>query len=887
MEIKATRQLGFELNAPFMPDDLGKVELTDNARQVLMRRYVRRDDNQQPAETIEQMFWRVAANIAKVEALWSGDSSRMARRFYDLLTSKRFFPNSPTFTGAGTPLGQLAACFVLPLSDDMGKKSAGIFQTLRDAALIQQTGGGNGFNFSHLRPKGTLVKSSAGQATGPVGFLRVYDHAFGEVAQGGTRRGANMAILRVDHPDIEEFITCKTDENQITNFNISVGITDSFMAAVQNDGGWDLKFPDVADARYRGFEGTFEQAAAAGIPLKTYKRVRARDLFDKIVAQAHHNGEPGLLFLDAANRANPVPHLYQLEATNPCGEQFLGPYENCCLGSINLAQFFAPDHKVDWIALQSEVTLATRFLDDVVDANKYVPAVPQLRESAERARRIGLGIMGLADLMYHVGVRYGSPAGQEFASQVMEFVRYHSVLTSIELSKERGPFPAIKGSIYDPVNITWEAPQPIMEYTHDWGRPPVDWVQASVGIQAYGIRNAAQTTVAPTGTIATVAGCEGYGCEPVFALAYTRHVDDNGKDLSLDYTSPHFEEALKEAGISEKQQKKIIAKVMEDGSCQKVEELPETIRDVFVVSQDICAEEHVRMQAAMQAFVDNSMSKTINFPSGATAEEVASSYLLAWELGCKGMTVYVTGSREKVVLETKATNAAKKTSAPAGTKGATNETDDSWMHLDEVQKEQPGFWQVAKKPRPRFLVGYTFTIETPLGKAFVTVNENSGTQPFEVFINTAKAGSDTAAVSEAIGRMISYVLRISSPVEPAERMNEIVRQLAGIGGGRSLGFGPKRVRSLPDGVAQVLNEYITQRSARLNVGAMITEQSGAAPVSPVKPTEQWTPAPETSEAAPKDQPLLKIGDLCPECGQAAVINEEGCRKCYACGYSEC
>ena len=883
MEIKASRQLGFELNAPFMPDDLGKVELTGNARQVLMRRYVRRDDNQQPAETIEQMFWRVAANIAKVEALWSGDSSHMARRFYDLLTSKRFFPNSPTFTGAGTPLGQLAACFVLPLTDDMGKKPTGIFQTLRDAALIQQTGGGNGFNFSHLRPKGTLVKTSAGQATGPVGFLRVYDHAFGEVAQGGTRRGANMAVLRVDHPDIEEFITCKTDENQITNFNISVGITDAFMTAVQNDGGWDLKFPDVADARYRGFDGTFEQAALAGIPLKTYKRVRARDLFDKIVEQAHHNGEPGVLFLDAANRANPVPHLYQLEATNPCGEQYLGPYENCCLGSINLAEFFAPDQNVDWAALQSSITLATRFLDDVVDANKYVPSVPQLRESAERARRIGLGIMGLADLMYHVGVRYGSPAGQEFASQVMEFVRYHSMLTSIELSRERGAFPAIKGSIYDPANITWEAPQPIVEYEHDWGRPPVDWVQASVGIQSYGIRNAAQTTVAPTGTIATVAGCEGYGCEPVFALAYTRHVDDNGKDLSLDYTSPHFEEALKAAKLSEKDQKKIIARVMEDGSCQKVEELPEPIRDVFVVSQDIRAEEHVRMQAAMQAFVDNSMSKTINFPSDATQEEVASSYLLAWELGCKGMTVYVTGSRERVVLETKST-AAKKTTAPAGAKPAPGDEDDSWMHLDETQKDQPGFWQVAKKARPRFLVGYTFTIETPLGKAFVTVNENSGTQPFEVFINTAKAGSDTAAVSEAIGRMISYVLRISSPVEPAERMQEIVRQLAGIGGGRSLGFGPKRVRSLPDGVAQVLNEYITQRTARLNVGAMISEQGGS---SPVKPTEQWTPTPQAAESAPKDQPLLKIGDLCPECGQAAVINEEGCRKCYACGYSEC
>ncbi|HTX80241.1 MAG TPA: adenosylcobalamin-dependent ribonucleoside-diphosphate reductase, partial [Longilinea sp.] len=393
---------------PPLPEKLKAVELSENSRQVLLKRYVRRDDNGQPAETPEEMFWRVAYHVAAVETQWADDVAHWSEEYFDLLTSKRFFPNSPTFTGAGTPLGQLAACFVLPITDDMGRKSSGIFQTLRDAALIQQTGGGNGFSFSRLRPKGSLVKSSAGQATGPVGFLRVYDNAFGEVAQGGTRRGANMAVLRVDHPDIEEFITCKTDENQITNFNISVGITDAFMRAVESDGGWDLKFPDVSDPQYKEFDGTIEQAKVANMPLKVYKRVRARDLFEKIVRQAHHNGEPGVLFLDAANRANPVPNLYQLEATNPCGEQFLGPYENCCLGSVNLAEHFGPDHTVDWEKLRRSVVTSTHFLDDVVDANKYVPAVPQLEEAAHRARRIGLGIMGLSDLMYHVGIRYGS-----------------------------------------------------------------------------------------------------------------------------------------------------------------------------------------------------------------------------------------------------------------------------------------------------------------------------------------------------------------------------------------------------------------------------------------------------------------------------------------------
>ncbi|RCK74156.1 MAG: Ribonucleotide reductase of class II (coenzyme B12-dependent) [Anaerolineae bacterium] len=861
-----SRQSSTLLPLPSMPEGLPKVELTENARQVLIRRYVRRNPDGTPAETVEGMFWRVAYAVAQVEKQWSEDVIGIAIQYYELLTSRCFFPNSPTFTGAGTPLGQLAACFVLPISDDMGRRSTGIFQTLRDAALIQQTGGGNGFSFSRLRPKGALVKSSAGQATGPVGFLRVYDKAFGEVAQGGTRRGANMAVLRVDHPDIEEFITCKTDENAITNFNISVGITDAFMKAVIQGADWELRFPDVTAPEYKDFDGTLEQAEAAGIPIKVYKVVKARELFEKIVRQAHHNGEPGVLFLDAANLTNPVPHLYPLEATNPCGEQWLGPYENCCLGSLNLAQHFAPNHQVDWEKLQRNVELATRFLDDVVDANAYVPAVPQLREAAMKARRIGLGIMGLADLMYHVGIRYGSPEGQEFASQVMEFIRFHAMRASIQLAKERGPFPAIKGSIYDPENLTWKPPTPLFPYTRNWNRPFIDWQEIVAGIRQYGIRNAAQTTVAPTGTIATVAGCEGYGCEPVFALAYIRHVNDNGKDLQLHYTSPLFEKALIEAGLNEETRNRIIDHVIEYGTCQDLEEVPEEIRRVFVVSTDVTAEEHVRMQAAMQAFVDNSMSKTINFPANATVEDVMIAYQLAWQLGCKGITVYVTGSREKVVLETKST-AKKKAQEESGGYSA----------------EQIALWQEQKKPRPRALHGYTYSINTPLGKAFITINENGGNQPFEVFINTAKAGSDTAAVSEAIGRLISYILRLASPVPPRERLKEVWRQLSGIGGGRSLGFGPNRVRSLPDGVAQVLAEYLENKEVHeessypqmptLELDLDVERTNGNSPGS------SSTSSPETSR--------LQIGDLCPECGQAAVVNEEGCRKCYACGYSEC
>ena len=798
------------------PRKKSRVRLSGNSRAVLERRYLRKGEDGRPVESIDGMFSRVAEHVARVEDDIGGDAQQAASEFYELLTELRFMPNSPTFTGAGTPLGQLAACFVLPISDDMGKENAGIFQTLRDAALIQQTGGGNGFSFSHLRPKGALVKSSAGQATGPVGFLRVYDQAFGEIAQGGTRRGANMAVLNVNHPDIRDFITCKTDETQITNFNISVGASDDFMRAVVDDRNYELMNPQDNSV---------------------WDVVPARELFNLIVKQAHHNGEPGLLFIDAANRQNPVPHLYDLQATNPCGEQWLGPYENCCLGSINLAKHAKVDGAVDWDLLRVTVESATRFLDDVVSANAYVPAVPELKEAALNARRIGLGIMGLADLMYHSKIRYGSEAAQEFAGQIMEFVRYHAMLTSIELSKERGSFGAIRGSIYDPANLTWTPPNPIRDHSREFNRPQIDWQQVVDGLKQYGIRNAAQTTVAPTGTIATVSGCEGYGCEPVFALAYVRHVDDNGSDLDLQYASPLFSEALVEAGLDIDSQESVIAEVSKIGSCQRIRNIPDLIRDTFVVAADITPEEHVRMQASIQAFVDNSISKTCNFSPGASEEDIAEAYLMAWELGCKGLTVYVTGSREKAVLETEATRSEK---------GAI--------------VMQPPLWPESKKPRNNVLPGETHRVTTPLGNTYVTVNENGGSQPFEVFIQTSKAGSDTAAVSEAIGRLISYILRISSPVTPRDRLLEVVSQLSGIGGGRPLGFGSNRVLSLPDGVAHVLNDYLD------NVDHPDLRNSGILPQ-------------ENNDAL--------IGDLCPECGKAAVVNEEGCRKCFNCGFSEC
>ncbi|HNS49613.1 MAG TPA: adenosylcobalamin-dependent ribonucleoside-diphosphate reductase [Anaerolineae bacterium] len=788
-----------------------EILLTENALTVLRRRYLRHGAHGEPVESPAEMFWRVATVVAAPDAHYGQNPSSTALAFYDILTSFRFMPNSPTFTGAGTPLGQLAACFVLPIHDDMGRDPAGIFSTLRVAALIQQTGGGNGFSFSRLRPKGARVSTSKGLATGPVGFLRVYDKAFGEIAQGGTRRGANMAVLRVDHPDILDFVRCKGDEGDIANFNISVGVTDAFMRAVESDDEYDLISPQDGSV---------------------WKRIRAREVFDEIARYAHRNGEPGVLFLDTANRHNPVAHLYQLEATNPCGEQWLGPYENCCLGSVNLAKHATEEDRVDWALLQRTVELATCFLDNVVDANQYLPAVPEVEEAARRARRIGLGVMGLGDLMYRVGIRYGSPEGEEFAAQVMEFVRYHAMRTSIQRASARGAFPAIEGSIYDPSELEWHPPAPLTPYAREFGRPHVDWQGIAQGIRVHGIRNAAQTTVAPTGTISTVAGCEAYGCEPAFALAYVRHFHDEAHDTELAYSSPLFMRSLERAGVDAGLRERILESVSVTGSCQGVPGVPEDVARVFVVSSDVPAEGHVRMQAAIQAFVDNSISKTVNFPEDASVEDVARAYQLAWRLGCKGLTAYVAGSRERAVLETKKTRAAR-----------------------ELARSEPE----PLKPRPATLHGTTYRTPSPLGTAFITINENGDRAPFEVFANVGKAGSDTAAVAEAIGRLISLILRMPSALTAQERLTEVIDQLAGIGGPRPLGFGPNRVRSLPDAVAQVLARHMTV-------------------VESVPPLEHLPlPIHIPGEHA----------DLCPDCGQATFVAMEGCRKCVNCGFSEC
>ena len=495
----------------------------------------------------------------------------------------------------------------------------------------------------------------------------------------------------------------------------------------------------------------------------------------------------------------------------------------------------------DWEELRKTIVLSTRFLDNVVTANEYVPGVEELQEAALGVRRIGLGFMGLADVMYAVGIRYGSEDGQEFVAQISEFIRFHAMKTSIELAKERGSFPKIKGSIYDKNNIKWKPPRPLKPFKRNWNRPELDWKEITKGIKRHGIRNGAQTTVAPTGTISTVAGVEGYGCEPNFALAYYRNVyQASGKEerLTLTYVSPSFKKALDTLEISDDAKTGIIEKVIEKGTCQGVEEIPERMRNTFVVSADIKPEEHILMQASIQAFVDNSISKTCNFPEGATREDISKVYTMGWELGCKGLTVYVTGSRSEVVLETKETKDKRSTQS---------------IMIEPQRRE----YKVS---------GVTYKIQTPQGKAFITVNHDNGGKPFEIFLNVGKAGSDVAALSEALGRLMSGWLRVSH--SPEETAKEIITQLIGIGGAKSVGFGRYKVSSVADAVAKVLVEEFEFEVKNLN--GLSFEGSD-----------------NTVVGFPENKSPFSRTDMCPECGNYSLVYEEGCEKCYYCAFSVC
>lgn len=749
---------------------------SESALRVMQERYLARRGGK-VLETPEGMCWRVAAEIASTEEKWGKSLEEMyeiACWFYDLMVDGVFLPNSPTLMNAGKQNGlQYSACYVLPVGDSMEE----IFEAVKAAAIIHKSGGGTGFAFSRLRPQDATVRSTGGKASGPVSFLRVFNGATEAVKQGGTRRGANMGILRVDHPDILEFIECKLDGG-ITNFNISVAITEKFMEALRKDGEYELVTPHTKEV---------------------VGKLRAREVFDRIVKAAWRTGDPGLFFIDRCNagRANPTPLMGEVEATNPCGEQPLYPNEACNLGSINLAKFFkraAGNGKgtIDWADLERVVRLSVRFLDDVIEANPY--PLPEIDASVKANRRIGLGVMGWADLLFDLGIPYDSEDALKLAGEVTRFIEDKGHNESARLAEERGPFPNWSRSIYRD------------------GHP---------------LRNSTVTTIAPTGTISIIANCSS-GIEPVFALAFSHIVGDR----HLTFVNTIFERMAKARGFYSEELMKAVA---ERGVVRGLPGVPEEIQRIFVTAHEVAPEWHVRMQAAFQEHTDNGVSKTINLPHSATEEDVANAYLLAYELGCIGITVFRDGCKADQVLHLGTKKKAEGTAGPSVEVGT------------------------GIEPRPEMLAGKTYRVQTPAGTAFITVNDNGkgGGEPFEVFVSVGKAGSETMAHAEALGRLISLILRLPLPqkMSARDRVAEVVGQLSGIGGGRPLGFGRKRVLSLPDALAQALAQHI-----------------GLTEVRERKVTE-------TAQT--------KVGDLCPDCQQATLVNEEGCRKCYCCGFSEC
>jgi ribonucleoside-diphosphate reductase alpha chain len=684
--------------------------LTDNARTVLQRRYLRKDSDGKVIESPEDMFRRVAHHIARAEENYSDtqEAEKMEALFYRMMTEFYFLPNSPTLMNAGRRLGQLAACFVLPVDDSLD----GIFSALKNAAMIHKSGGGTGFSFSRLRPKDSRVGSTGGVASGPVSFMKIFNTATEQVKQGGTRRGANMAILRVDHPDILEFITCKKYHHDLNNFNISVGVTDAFMESVKMLTSYNLIDP--------------KEKQKVG-------ELNAAEVYLHLVEQAWENGDPGIVFLDRINRDNPTPALGEIESTNPCGEQPLLPFEACNLGSINLSKFVTStdgNPAVDYEGLKEIVWLAVRFLDDTIDMSRY--PLPDISAMVEGNRKIGLGVMGFADMLYQMGVPYNSEEALQLVEDLMAFIQLQSREASRELAKKRGTFKNFDNSVF----------------------------KNKKGCR---YRNATITTIAPTGTLSIIAGCSS-GIEPLFALSFVRRVMDNDELLEV---NPYFEQVAKEHGFFSSE---LMNRIAGRGSIVDLEDIPEDVRSVFVTAHDVIPEWHVRMQAAFQKYTDNAVSKTVNLPRDATPEDVLKVYNLAYELECKGITIYRDGSKENQVLS-----------------------------FSEKDKKGSSGFMTAVKDRPETLEGFTTKIKTGLGQLYVTVTEFEG-QPFEVFATIGKSGRSTTAKTEAIGRLVSLALRAGVKV------SAIVDQLKGIGGEHPVFQHGGLVLSIPDAIARVLEK---------------------------------------------------------------------------------
>jgi len=764
------------------------LNLSPNARTILEKRYLKKE-NGKVIEKPEDMFSRVACAVTNAERLFNphisdDDLSLIYQKFYSMMVGWDFLPNSPTLMNAGRELGQLSACFVLPVNDSMEE----IFTAVKDAALIHKSGGGTGFSFSRIRPKNSPVKSTGGVASGPVSFMKVFNAATEAIKQGGTRRGANMGILRVDHPDILEFISCKADNMDITNFNISVGITKEFMTALENDEHYQLTF-----------DGS------------VYGKLKAKEVFSLIVERAWANGEPGIIFLDRLNESNPTPSLGEIEATNPCGEQPLLGYEACNLGSINLANIVDERKTIQWDKLSDLVKWSVRFLDNVIEINVF--PIEKIKEMVFGNRKIGLGVMGWADALFKLEIPYNSEEAIELARKMMRHIQQAAHEASTDLAKERGSFPNIGSSVYKGTLM----------------------------------RNATCTTIAPTGTISMIAGASS-GIEPAFSLAYTKNVLDGAALIEV---NPVFENYVYN-NFSPETAKRLFNQVAEKGSVLGIDELSKDVQKIFVSALEIAPEWHIKMQGAFQEFCDNAVSKTVNFPYHATIADVDKVYRMAFALGCKGVTVYRSGSRETEVLVAGVAKDSKNAN-----------------YGPEANRAK-----ILPRPRPKRTLGVTEQVKTGCGKMYITVNaDREGL--IETFITTGSSGG-CSGFTEGVSRLISLALRANLAPEA------IIDQLTSVS---CPNFLRRKVtdksivgKSCPDIIGIILTENLKlladkeRNLAYESLVATFNELSATA-------TTFCGHGPGISE-----QELLKRG-LCPEC-KSNLRFSEGCLTC-TCGFSKC
>jgi len=805
-----------QLEAVDPPADLQNPSLTTNAIEVLKRRYLRKDgESGELIETPRQLFWRVATQISKAELAFPGSSTErtlaVAREFYDLMAKRQFMPNSPTLMNAGREMGMLSACFVLPVEDSI----EGIFDSVKATALIQKAGGGTGFSFSRLRPRGDLVASSGGTTEGPMSFIQVFSKATEAIQQGAFRRGANMGMLRIDHPDIHEFIHFKDDLSKLTNYNISVSITDRFLDELAADPNTDHQ---VMNPRSKEWD-RLEKLDADGAGTGEYWKVG--ELWEMIVEHAHSTGEPGIIFIDRINEKNPIKNIGLIEATNPCGEQPLHAYDSCNLGSINIGRFVQHGDgpaTFDWDAFKAVIHTSTRFLDNVIEVNQY--PLPQIDQMSKTTRRIGLGVMGFADALYKLGIAYNSEEGCAFGEEIMRVLNDESHSASEMLAEERGVFPAWEGS-------DWEA-------------------------QGRRLRNSYTTTIAPTGTISIIADCSG-GIEPMFSLAFVRQImkDSAGKPTVLKEVNYVFDELAREEGIYSEE---LVDRIIEEGSLAHIDDIPDEFKRVFVTAHDITPYWHMRMQAAYQRHCDASISKTINFPNEATVDDVREIYELAVASDVKGVTVYRDGCREMQPMALKAKETPK---------AGQTQPDDAVPDPVPVRL-------------PEIMPSLRIRQSTPFGNMHVkvSVDPQSG-RAREVFAQLGKGGDVANSDLEAICRLLSLWLRSNGSLELA------MKQLTGIGSSLTVPTKDGRIMSLGDGLACALRRYVAARD-KFGLEALLLGQVDASQVdmAPAKPAG----APAGSQGGPQGAERFKL--KCPQC-ESALAFEEGCAKCYGCGYSQC